>query len=394
MGKFGGPAVRYRSLRAHGKSEIPEIAPGIIKGSVGQNGKNSRSDVITVQKLLRIIGQDCGGPSSNLTIDGIIGNRTISAIKRYQNANFGASDGLVEPSKYTIRALSLGAKAVNVWNGGYAPRPVVKNTPNVTGDTPDSPLPEPIQATNAEETRANRAFKGLPNMLKMARKAALVVARAQMALRAQQGSGVRIGVQDRLSLTLMHKHFSKNTEAEPELAPYFGYVIACYKRIELEISRRMLSPEQRGFFVGVSKFEHRTQIESDNIVIAESTPGGAFGERTNAPFGCFLGPLFDTHPRMQKPLAMETVLLHEMWHWTNHQRDQPTDADDEAVERYPSGPEYADLMTPSRMRNADCFSNFACEATFGTDVLRAFRIDLRLEHARRPKVDSSGFILG
>ncbi|MFI4986733.1 MAG: peptidoglycan-binding protein, partial [Alphaproteobacteria bacterium] len=72
----------------------------MILGSVGSGGKNFREDVITVQRLLKSKGCDSGA------VDGICGNRTIDAIRRFQSKFMAHPDGVVEPGRQSWLQLS------------------------------------------------------------------------------------------------------------------------------------------------------------------------------------------------------------------------------------------------------------------------------------------------
>ncbi|HRI71830.1 MAG TPA: M15 family metallopeptidase, partial [Polyangium sp.] len=71
-----------------------------ILRSVGRNGANLRSDVETVQTLLKAKGYDAG------IVDGRCGNGTIGAIVKFQATFMAKPDGLVEPNGGSWRRLS------------------------------------------------------------------------------------------------------------------------------------------------------------------------------------------------------------------------------------------------------------------------------------------------
>jgi hypothetical protein len=79
-----------------------------ITASVGQDGKNARADVAMIQTLLFWLPPAAGGlgQSQGSWIDGVIGDSTIGAIRRFQQTQFGIDDGLVQPSDFTIRRLN------------------------------------------------------------------------------------------------------------------------------------------------------------------------------------------------------------------------------------------------------------------------------------------------
>ncbi len=83
-----------------------------INYSVGFGGKNVTANVMVVQYLLNCVPAGRGGPTAELAVDGIIGPKTLTAIRRFQSASFGKADGRVDPNGRTLQALQ-----------GYDPRP-------------------------------------------------------------------------------------------------------------------------------------------------------------------------------------------------------------------------------------------------------------------------------
>jgi len=90
-----------------------------ILRSVGKNGANLRSDVETVQTLLKAKGYDAG------IVDGRCGNGTIGAIVKFQGTFMAKPDGLIEPNGGSWRRLSgtgaasqtSNAPALTNWSG-------------------------------------------------------------------------------------------------------------------------------------------------------------------------------------------------------------------------------------------------------------------------------------
>lgn len=85
---------------------MPDIA-----GSVGVNGRNDESDTLTVQTLLNQVPAMQGGAEPVLDLDGWCGNKTVAAIRKFQQRQFNSQDGLVEPGKRTIQKLNALATA-------------------------------------------------------------------------------------------------------------------------------------------------------------------------------------------------------------------------------------------------------------------------------------------
>ena len=70
-----------------------------IDESVGAGGKNNERDVIVVQQLLLHRGFDPG------PIDGVVGRKTIAAIKELQSGFLSRPDGRVDPDGRTFQEL-------------------------------------------------------------------------------------------------------------------------------------------------------------------------------------------------------------------------------------------------------------------------------------------------
>jgi len=92
------------------------VRPYEISQSVGAGGKNGSDDVQQVQIALNRRGAD-------LEVDGQCGPLTIAAIKNFQRLmGFSNPDGLIEPGKYTDRALA-GEKVHLPKQPPYKPQP-------------------------------------------------------------------------------------------------------------------------------------------------------------------------------------------------------------------------------------------------------------------------------
>ena len=79
-----------------------------ISSSVGQGGKNVKTDVVTVQELLNKVPLAEGGPQVPLKVDGLAWAKTIAAIKRFQSVSLGHKwpDGRVDPGGKTFARLN------------------------------------------------------------------------------------------------------------------------------------------------------------------------------------------------------------------------------------------------------------------------------------------------
>jgi predicted chitinase len=91
-----------------------------ISASVGKGAVNKKADVKVVQDLLN------KKISAGLTVDGLIGPKTIGAIKDFQQTTFGWADGRVDVGGKTWGALAEGAAADD---GGDEPGATVNPIP-------------------------------------------------------------------------------------------------------------------------------------------------------------------------------------------------------------------------------------------------------------------------
>ncbi len=79
--------------------EVNDTPRAVIKGSVGEGGRNDPDDVERVQQLLADNGISPGA------IDGKIGPKTIGAIRKFQARFLANPDGRVDPGGRTWREL-------------------------------------------------------------------------------------------------------------------------------------------------------------------------------------------------------------------------------------------------------------------------------------------------
>ncbi len=108
-----------------------------LSASVGQAGANHPYDVITIQSMLNRIPLEQGGPNPRLSEDGLVGPRTIDAIRRFQQHHGLAVDGRIDPNGRTLAKLNqllLQAVAkVTFWMRAFIP----KDIPGLTQSIPN-----------------------------------------------------------------------------------------------------------------------------------------------------------------------------------------------------------------------------------------------------------------
>jgi len=122
--------VPYCVMNRGAACKIVDDRPAVgamVFRSVGANAVNRPEDVRIVQSLLNQASQIIGVPRGPLDNDGLVGPRTVAAIREFQADQFGFSDGRIDPDKRTINRLNV-----------------------LTGPTPDTLFP--FQPLGAEGT--------------------------------------------------------------------------------------------------------------------------------------------------------------------------------------------------------------------------------------------------
>lgn len=122
------------------KENTPKKSSNAISASVGEGGQNNKDDVRKVQNLL-----NRHGLRPKLDETGELDDRTIKAIKKFQEIKLGTVDGLVEPDKNTWKAL-LGQKVERV-------EPAPNATPTDTSQQPANPNNNPAASTTENATQ-------------------------------------------------------------------------------------------------------------------------------------------------------------------------------------------------------------------------------------------------
>lgn len=79
-----------------------------ISATVGLKATNRNADVLTIQDMLNRVPVDQGRPKPILKLDGLCGNKTKTAIQKFQLHHFGWSgaDGRVDPDGQTLVKLN------------------------------------------------------------------------------------------------------------------------------------------------------------------------------------------------------------------------------------------------------------------------------------------------
>ena len=76
-----------------------------LSGSVGRAARNLFEDVRLVQYLLNCVPISRGGPTRELTVDGVCGPQTVRAIFRFKRTQCGSTGARIDPNRHVFHAL-------------------------------------------------------------------------------------------------------------------------------------------------------------------------------------------------------------------------------------------------------------------------------------------------
>jgi peptidoglycan hydrolase-like protein with peptidoglycan-binding domain len=133
--KWHGFCGGYDGCRQTNAPEIDDSSAYKLSAPVGAppRSRNLSGDVYEVQRALNRFSPADGGPNPPLAIDGICGPKTIAAIRSFQLKKFGWSgaDGVVDPGQQTERALfgGSGQNAYGPWGSTDPTQPTSSATP-------------------------------------------------------------------------------------------------------------------------------------------------------------------------------------------------------------------------------------------------------------------------
>jgi Putative peptidoglycan binding domain len=323
--KWNGFCGDYNGCRQTNAPEVDDSPPSYkLTAPVGAppRSRNLSGDVYEVQRALNRFSPIDGGPSPPLVVDSICGSKTIAAIRNFQLKKFGWSgaDGVVDPGQQTERALF----------GNSPGNPYIHGGPD--GPKASSPV------SPATEMYAN-----------IARALSIInITRSQISsARVFRMGGSSLGFGEGAWNKLV-KHFQidkfKNWEKTlsdidriySDMQTAIGYVP---QGVVLFVDQSPTST--RGAYAwavsGGYSLERR-QLEDHD----EWPPGSI---------------LVMQKMRTLKSDAYAYVLIHELAHYVG-----PVSPDivDYAYHRDPA--KYAALWPEQRIRNADCYSQFAFDA--------------------------------
>ena len=351
------PKLRIISRYRSGSEDLPDLTAGLMKRRVGLGQPNLRSDVILTQFLLNnwTVMPRLGQAAPVLRLDGVLGPLTTGAVKAYQLARFGVSDGILSPGRPTIRALAyeamIGASLLRKRRGGNMR--IASGIPNPIDELPL--LPWSLDAADANDMRANNAFALIPMMVATAAKVELVIVRARDLLRIKKDTP-----ENSKSLALLAKHFTRRDEPAQPLNVYIDFIQRIISQTRIELSVRMLQGAMRGFFAGADAPTGHADWAATTYAASawKVIPGIPAGGWIN------LYPLFEAFsPHMQI-----TTVIHELAHGFGFEHGAQNHVKDNT---YCHEPRYAELKMGSRVFTADTYGAFVHDAAFGSPDMLA-----------------------
>ncbi|MGB7989318.1 MAG: peptidoglycan-binding protein [Candidatus Methylophosphatis roskildensis] len=298
-----------------------------IDKSVGQGGLNHKGDVLTIQRLLNLIEVSDGGPMVPLAEDGLVGPKTIGAIRGFQQFHHTGSDGRVDPNGPTLKKMNE----------------VPKNR---------------LAQQNA--SRLARTAQAMPDLVAMARKAQRTAEAAMDFLRLGIGSSKR-------AHELADLHFAFGRQAQGATIAELAFIRTTFVRAAGVLVSRA-SPLTGGNPFGVSIYTvdplgrdwmaySPMQLGDDNRDIPEVHSGHVY--------------LCNRLDSGVVPDLFAHILFHELIHFV----------DDESKERRIVDHGYREkamkLPHSLRMHNSDNYALFASHIHFGRDRLIASQPSLR-----------------
>ncbi len=283
--------------------------------------RNLSIDVFEVQRALNRFSPADGGPNPPLVVDGICGPKTIAAIRGFQLKKFGWSgaDGVVDPGQQTERALFAGT-GQNAY-GPWGP-----------------PSPQTTPTTPAAEMYANVA-RALT---------IIVITRSQISsARSFRSGGLSTGFGEGAWKKLV-KHFQVDKSSNWEKT------LSDIDRVYMDM-QTAIGHEPQGVVLFVDQSPTSTRG-----AFAWAVSGGYALERrgqqadTDWPAGSIL---VMRRMRTLKPDAYAYVLIHELAHFVGPIKPDITD-----FAYHFNEASYAALRPEQRIRNADCYAQFAFDA--------------------------------
>ncbi|MCG3193152.1 MAG: hypothetical protein DIJKHBIC_02402 [Thermoanaerobaculia bacterium] len=290
-----------------------------ISAAVGVGAPNRAADVLTIQKMLNRVPAEEGGPSPKLVEDGICGPKTNGAIKKFQQKQFGFSDGRVDPGMKTFRKLEA------------------------FDETPDW---KPNLAPEAE--------RAIPDALRLIATARAHLSTARLAFDPKLGgTGGLFGPMRAAAAAIVNRHFHLDKSANP--LGDADFIDGTFSRMQVAIGHVPM---------GLWIFED-DPLEPPEMSYAYTYAGGYFHLRDASQVEKKKKVYLDRIYLCRRLIAYDHdtivyAMVHELGHFVGG-RGGTTDAIDDHAYAHKTG--YESLLPQKAIRNADCYSQYAWEVS-------------------------------
>ena len=362
-------------LGALGAAPASGSLPGYVRihGSVGSGGINHTPDVRLVQMALNSVPGSTGGAAPPLAGDGIVGPKTIAAIRRFQQLWSSVVDGRIDPQGPTLRALNALAGLP------AAATPAAPRAAYAAG-SPPAPAPAPTEAELRAAARWNEAqVVVMPNVVLM------ILTTMQLLMAARIYTGSRIvasGAPDanavrspqRLAFLFVAKHFRLSEVGVLPSLLALNEISNVYARCLDTIRGRTFStplgprfdrlfslttiPPQVIGKTAIAYVGKASAAGAPPVPNGFSVPVGSSGQTMpEISDGIYLLPGYDAVPQLHVP-----VLMHELAHLCGG----PTPDHWIVDMKFNSAAEYDAQKTAQRLRNVKCYEVLALEAQGGS----------------------------
>jgi|HubBroStandDraft_3_1064219.scaffolds.fasta_scaffold09558_2 peptidoglycan hydrolase-like protein with peptidoglycan-binding domain len=316
-----------------------------INGSVGLGGKNGKDDSKKIQLALNNVLEVFGGPVVPLKVDGLPWEKTIQAIRKFQMKQLGFSDGRVDPNGPTLAKLNELVDTTDFLESlaqllGLSSLPGVAVDPKVIDDLYATLLPV-IQSCV------------------LAADATLLLARSQLD-EPSSGSLFSKGAWD-----LVNRHFA--LDQNPDKRKDFEFIRAIYRDMNALLHRNTSKAEHT--FVAFPGRVSAADLVLKRNAVAVAVPNGRnlTGEFTVTALDGTKITLKDNEIQIFQPFQFQpqdarvVAVIHEMSHYLGGGEGSGTLVDDHG---YGWVDKLQNLSPKLKVRNAECFSNFAFDAKF------------------------------
>jgi peptidoglycan hydrolase-like protein with peptidoglycan-binding domain len=317
---------------------------------------NSSPDVLIVQRVLNRIDPSQGGAAPKLSSDGIVGVKTIGAIKHFQSRQTGIVDGRVDPNKRTIAAfnrLIAGTSiplspGVKLQSSGAIVQPGQNNPTNVFF----SVTPEHMRRVYLEHVPVAHSCVFT----------ALIMAQNE---RRNIERGLASNSPARL---LLNKHFK--LDQNPLAATDIGLIIDILAKIRTLLAANAAIATQT-FAAAPGRFSYNRVAHSGVMALAIANgiadKGGTYNltaeDGTRFKVGMDKVLILPRYNFTVTDYQVAT-LVHELAHFVGPPDGHPNVIDD-PPSRSSAESEIQRMSARSRPRLAECYATFAFEARFG-----------------------------